>query len=172
VDPAGSGNAGFAGWTYTSDSVAERTGNVVVGVRRTGGSTGELSVDYNTVAGTAVAPGDFTPTFGTLTWPSGDVDPKSITVPITSDSTAENDEYFTIALTNSTNGLAASEFRATITEMAPPPPPPPPPPSPPPPLPHTGGGATGIELLMFLAMIAASANRRRSGRYRTVAETP
>jgi hypothetical protein len=157
VDTAGSGNAGYVGWTYASETIPEDTGTFVASVRRTGGSTGELSVDYNTVAGTAAAPNDFSATFGTLTWLSGDTDSKFISVPITSDSDQENDEYFKIVLTNSTNALAASDFLVTVSETAAPA------------SPGggvngggaSGGGALDIGLLIFMALTAGSASRRR-----------
>jgi uncharacterized delta-60 repeat protein len=161
VDTDGGGNAGFAGWTFTADRVLESTGDVVVSVRRTGGSTGELSVDYDTIAGTARAPDDFTSTFGTLTWLNGDLDPKIITVPITSDSTSEADEHFTIVLTNPTSALAASEFLVTISETTAPV-------SPGGPGGNGavgsgdsgGGGSVGIGLLLLMATTAASRRRR------------
>jgi len=150
VDPAGTGNTGFAGFVETSANVTEGTAELVLSVRRTGGSTGQLSVDYDTVAGTATTPGDFTPSFGTLHWTSGDMDAKSIRVPITDDNIAEGNENFTIVLSNSSGGLAASEFLVTITEKGPPSPssgggPQPRPPS-------GGGGGLCLDLLMLLAM--------------------
>jgi hypothetical protein len=162
VDPAGSGSAGFAGFISTSEAVTEGAANLVVTVRRTGGSKGSLSVSYNTIAGTATAPGDFTAASGTLTWQSGDMDPKSIIVPITNDTIAESVERFSIVLTNSTGGLAASEVGVDITDSS------------------TvlqggggggglgtalqgggGGGGLGIEELIALALILAFTTQRR-----------
>ena len=169
VDPAGTGNAGFAGFVETSARVTEGTAELVVSVRRTGGSTGELSVDYDTVAGTATTPSDFTPSFGTLHWTSGDMDPKSIRVPITDDNIEEGNENFAIVLANSSGGLAASEFLVTITGTVTPPPP-----SSgggPPLRPSSGGGGLCLELLMLLAMGGWRWRRYDSPR-RHVAFTP
>jgi uncharacterized delta-60 repeat protein len=153
VDPAGTGSAGFAGFVETAANAVEGA-ELIVSVRRTGGSTGELTVQYDTVAGTATAPGDFTPSFGTLNWASGDVDSKSIRVPTTDDGIDESNEAFSIVLSNANGGLAASEFGATITNAVTPTPPPPPPASPPP-APSSGssgGGGMGMEVMMLLAM--------------------
>jgi hypothetical protein len=152
VDPAGTGNAGFAGFVETSASVSEGTAELVLSVRRTGGSTGELSVDYDTVAGTATTPSDFTPSFGTLRWTSGDMDPKSIRVPITDDNVEEGNENFTIVLSNSSGGLAASEFLVTIKDKVTAPSPPPSGGGGSPPRPSSGGGGLCLELLMLLPM--------------------
>ena len=81
-------------------------------VRRTGGSAGNLSVDYNTITDAATAPGGFSAVSGTLTWLSGDMEPKSISVPI------KGAGRFSILLSNSTGGLAASEFDVQITQAA------------------------------------------------------
>jgi len=166
VDPAGTGNAGFTGFVETSANITEGTAELLVSVRRTGGSTGELSVEYSTVADAATTPSDFTPSFGTLHWPSGDMDPKSIRVPITDDGVAEGDESFTVVLSNSSAGLAASEFVATIEDKAAPPPAPPPPPVPAPGSSgSSGGGGVCLELLMLLAMSRAFVRTRRRGCY-------
>lgn len=167
LDPAGIGNAGFAGFVETSGSVSEGTAELQLSVRRTGGSTGELSVDYDTVAGTATAPSDFTPSFGTLHWTGGDMDPQFIRVPITDDNIDEGNENFTIVLSNSSGGLAASEFLVTITDKVTPLPPPPSSGGGPLSRPSSGGGGLYLELLMLLAMrraflTAASFRRQRS----------
>ena len=149
VDPGGTGNAGFGGFVETSASVTEGTAELLLSVRRTGGSTGELSVAYDTVAGTATTPGDFTPSFGTLHWTSGDMDPKSIRIPIADDAVDEGSEELTVVLSDSTGGLAASEFLVSIADKAAAPPPPPPPP----PIGRDGGGGgLCLELLMLLAI--------------------
>jgi hypothetical protein len=82
-------------------------------VQRTGGSTGPLLVDFETVGHTAQAPGDFTATSGTLTWADGEADAKSISVPVMVDGAGT----FDIQLSNSTGGLATS----LVTVALPPP---------------------------------------------------
>jgi uncharacterized delta-60 repeat protein len=150
LDPAGAGHAGFAG--FAGPAVlravsAEGPFEAVVVVQRTGGSTGALSVDFGTVGRTALAPGDFTATSGTLSWASGETDAKSISVPVTVDAAGT----FDIQLSSSTGGLAASLVTVSL------------------PLPGSGtgggsgsttnargggGGTAPVDLLALLAMCA------------------
>ncbi len=51
-------------------------------VRRHGGTSGTLTVDYTTADGTDRAGRDYTPAAGTLTWADGDAADKTITVPV------------------------------------------------------------------------------------------
>lgn len=101
---------------FGAETVAGIEGaNAPLSVLRTGGSSGVLLVGYSTVVGTAGS-GDFTATSGTLTWADGDAEPKVISVPITSDGTAEGAETFVVnlghPLRNST--LLGSLQRATV----------------------------------------------------------
>jgi hypothetical protein len=159
VNPGGTGNVGFGGFVETFVSVIEGTAELDLSVRRTGGSTGELSVQYTTVVGTADAPADFTPSFGTLVWEDGDMAPKTIIVPITDDNVDEANENFTVVLSNSTGGLASSKLLVTISDraVAPPPPASPPPTRPPASGAVNVGGSGAIFLeLLFLLLIARS----------------
>ena len=97
-----SGTAGSVQFTATSMQVIEDVGTLSVTVVRTGGTTGNLSVDYSTANGTAIAGQDYTSTSGTLTFNSGETS-KTIQIPITNDSTTETDETFTVLLRNDAN---------------------------------------------------------------------
>ncbi len=154
VDPAGSGSRGLAGFhfgpgypgTHDPRRPAEPGSEVVVVVRRTGGSTGALAVDYETVADTALASRDFTAASGTLTWMNGETGPKFISVPVHAGASGR----FVVRLDNSTGGLAGSELRVLIDS--------PPPPRPPPPPGddgdgHGGGGSAGIAWLLLLPLL-------------------
>jgi uncharacterized delta-60 repeat protein len=116
VDPAGTGSFGVAGVLTTVETPSEGVGNLVVTVRRTGGSKGALSVDYRTLGGSATSPADYSDVSGTLTWQDGDMEPKLITVPITADDTPESVEDFSVVLSNSTAGLAASKVTVSIAD--------------------------------------------------------
>ncbi|MCW1924473.1 hypothetical protein OKA05_18040 [Luteolibacter arcticus] len=72
-------------------------GSLSISVTRSGGSSGALSVNYATVAGTAGVD-DFTPASGTLSWADGDSVVKNITIPITTDALVEGTENFTVNL--------------------------------------------------------------------------
>lgn len=109
------GQRAVVGLTTTSASVAESAGSVSFTVSRTIGSSGVVTVDYATTAGTATAPSDFTATNGTLTWADGDMADKTITIPITADNTREMTESFTLALSNLTGVADMASTSATIT---------------------------------------------------------
>lgn len=79
-------------------NVIEGAANATLTVQRFGKATGAVSVHYTTVAGTASVGDDFTATSGTLTWNASDLTPRTISVPIVSDSTAEPLEKFTVTL--------------------------------------------------------------------------
>ncbi len=70
-------------------------------------------VSYQTQDGSAVAGGDYTTTAGTLTYTQGQTQ-KTVSVPITDDTTPESDESFSLQLTSAdTNTVSAS---ATILD--------------------------------------------------------
>jgi PKD domain len=81
-------------------------------------STHSVTVDYKTADGTAKAPGDYTATQGTLAIPAGHCGPSStecqITVPTKEDTLYENNETFTVVLSNPT-GAAIADGTATGT---------------------------------------------------------
>ncbi|MBL9118181.1 MAG: immunoglobulin domain-containing protein [Verrucomicrobiaceae bacterium] len=83
----------------TAVTVDEKAGSVALAVQRRSSSAGAVSVEYSTQTGTAGG-SDFTATAGTLSWAAGDVSTKTITVPISADSSAEGTESFTVRLLN------------------------------------------------------------------------
>ncbi|NOZ78085.1 MAG: DUF1565 domain-containing protein [Acidobacteria bacterium] len=91
------GTVQFAEASY---SVGEGDGSVTLTATRTGGSDGAVTVSYTTMDGTAVAPGDYTPTSGSLSWADGDTGSRQIVVPIVDDAVAEGNESFTVELSN------------------------------------------------------------------------
>ena len=99
--------------------VTEGDGSVLIQVARTGGSWGQVTVNYATSNGTATAGSDYTPRTNSLTWLDGEVGPKTITIPITDDTVVEGDETFSLTLSNATNGallIAPSSTLITIHE--------------------------------------------------------
>lgn len=87
-------------------------------VTRSGGTDGEVTVDFATANGTATAGSDFTANNGTLTFGDG-VGTMVITVDIIDDAADEMDETFTVAISNPTGGAtlgAAVSSTATIID--------------------------------------------------------
>ncbi len=91
------GAAGTVQFTASALQVIEDVGTLSVTVVRTGGTTGNLSVDYSTSNGTASAGQDYTSASGTLTFTGGETS-KTIQIPIADDATTEIDETFSISL--------------------------------------------------------------------------
>ncbi|MEJ0037686.1 MAG: Calx-beta domain-containing protein [Gammaproteobacteria bacterium] len=94
-------------------STAEN-GTLNISVSRSVADGGAVSVQYSTADGTATAPGDYTTTSGTLTWPDGDATPKTISIPIATDSILEGNETFTLTL----SGPAGGAVLGALTQAA------------------------------------------------------
>jgi hypothetical protein len=98
---------------YISDATSYvESGNLMFNVGLTG-MHGNVSVDYNTSNGSATAGSDYTATSGTLHFASWDLG-KTISVPILSDTLDENNETFTVTLSN-LNGATFSDSQAVGT---------------------------------------------------------
>ncbi|MBT3268226.1 hypothetical protein HN371_13790 [Candidatus Poribacteria bacterium] len=82
-----------------------------------GAASGRIvTVGYTTADDTAVAPGDYTATAGTLTFAPGEVS-QTFDVPVVADALDEDDESLTLTLTDGVNvQLASSSATATITD--------------------------------------------------------
>jgi hypothetical protein len=116
IDPGDGGHAGFAGLVEPIVWV-DTQATAVFTVRRTGGSSGTLLVDFETVHGSAVAPRDYTHTRGTLTWADRDVEPKTIEVPITEGAVPAVPQYekrFDVLLSTSSGSLARDRAWACL----------------------------------------------------------
>ncbi|MDX1563019.1 MAG: Calx-beta domain-containing protein [Gammaproteobacteria bacterium] len=159
IDPDGTGNPGFIGFVATETRTWGGVSSVNVRVRRTGGSSGNVIVDYTTVPGTAVPGRDFTAVSGTLTWRDGEMATKTINVPIVGQQTT--DATFSVVLDNATGPLAATESRFVLagdpslalrldptsrsTETL------------------SGGGALGLEAWLLLLLLVISTRARCRG---------
>ena len=97
-----------------SEYASPESGNKIITVTRTGGSTGAVGCSYATSSGTAISGSDFTATSGTLSWLNGDVADKTFSVPITSDATAEGDELFNVSISNAIGGAVLGLTNATV----------------------------------------------------------
>jgi len=107
--------AGSLQFSGTSYSVGEGGIQAVVTVTRTGGTSGQVTLDYATVDGSATAGSDYAATSATLIFDDGDTS-KTFSVSITDDSTYEGDESFTVSLSNATGGASlGTPGVATVT---------------------------------------------------------
>ena len=76
-DGTGGGvNAGALGTASDAVTVSEDVGTVTIVVERSGGTDGQVTVDYATVSGSAFVGSDFESAGGTLTWADGDGEPE------------------------------------------------------------------------------------------------
>lgn len=108
----GSGSFKFSRSTYT---VTESSGEAMITVQRTGGSSFAASVSYSTTSLTASSGTDFTATSGTLNFAAGEA-AKIIIVPITKDTVADTGETFAIDLASPTGNVPLiSPYSATVT---------------------------------------------------------
>ena len=105
---------GIAQFDVTSLTVIEDLSFLTVTVVRTGGSAGNLSVDYATANGTAIAGQDYTATSGTLNFANGETS-KTFQIPLIDDSTNELDETFTVALHTSSLEVLGTPNVLTVT---------------------------------------------------------
>ncbi len=87
-------------------SVGENDGAATITVVRTGGTEGNVSLNYATSNGTATAGSDYTTASGTLNWSSGDDSKKRFTIPISDDNTIESSETIILTLSNPSGGAA------------------------------------------------------------------
>jgi len=97
-------------------TVSEAGGSIALDVGRIGDWTGAVSVNYATASGTATAGADFTAASGTFNWADGDGSARTVVINITNDVIDENDETFTLTLSNPSAGmLLGVNAAATIT---------------------------------------------------------
>jgi hypothetical protein len=105
---SGSASAGTLHLSAANYSVGQGSGAFAISVERTGGSSGQVSVSYGTLSGTAVAGQDFTAVSGTLTWADGDTTQKIFSIPINSVPPFAGNKVFTVALSGPINGATVS----------------------------------------------------------------
>ena len=108
------GEVGFNPTTYTINEVDQ---TIAIKVVRAVGSDGNLSVNYLTQDGTAIAGQDYETTAGTLTWQNGESGDKEIVVKILNDTQPEWAQTFQMVLTQPTNqgSIIPTQAVATIT---------------------------------------------------------
>ena len=90
------------------------TVNAVFAVTLSAASASTVTVDYSTFDGSAVAPGDYAATSGTLTFSPGQT-AKQIVVAVNGDTTVETNETFTVNLSNPSNATISGTGIGTGT---------------------------------------------------------
>lgn len=89
----------------------EGAGVAVISVERSRGEDGEVSVEYATEDGSAVAGEDYKPVSGVLTWAAGDGSRKTFQVPLVNDAAREHAEHLRLNLSNPTGGAIVDPAR-------------------------------------------------------------
>lgn len=98
--------AGIIKLTQVTFPAFESSGEATFVIERDEGSDGQVSVDYSTIDGSAVNPGDYLTAQGTLTWADGQSGEKVVTLPVVDDSEMEDLETISVVLTNATGGAS------------------------------------------------------------------
>jgi len=107
-------NAGIISIGLEALEVGERDGEIIIPIVRTGGSEGEISVDYTLKKGSASKTDYSSEPVGTLTFLSGETE-KEIIVGIEDDSDPETNENFGIAIGNAIGTDLGQTRTADIT---------------------------------------------------------
>jgi len=108
-------NPGFLQFVTDEFSVAETDGGLTISVSRTGGSDGQVTVNYQLESETAIAGTDFEAASGQLVFADGDTTPQSFFVTVFTDDANDGDQTFTATLLNPTGGASISNGFARIT---------------------------------------------------------
>lgn len=111
-----------AGFAVDNPAIVDEGGTVTFTVSLTSASPRPVSVRYQTVDGSAVAPGDYTPVSGMLAFAAGQTS-RTVTVPTVNDTVAEADEFFALQLSSPVDawiadgtGLAHVDGNATLAK--------------------------------------------------------
>jgi len=100
---------------YTLSQTVTEGESATITVKRLNGTDGEVTINYETVAGTATA-SDYTEGSGTLTFADGVDTPQTITVQTTTDSEDESTpEVFTVVLSSPVGGASLNDAKDTHT---------------------------------------------------------
>jgi len=106
---------GTIGFEYAMIDVNETADKVLINVFRNGGTVGSAGVDYAINGGTALIGEDLIDSNGTLNWADGDRTPKTIELTINNDELLEDDELFSITLSQIGSTVLGSNSVINIT---------------------------------------------------------
>jgi len=105
-------------FSASSYSVAENGGLATVTVTRTGGSSGQVTVDYTTSNGSALSASDYTAVSGTLLWASGQTTSRTFTVPVLDDNLPEGSETVHLTLSGLSGGATLGTPGTAVLTIA------------------------------------------------------
>jgi plastocyanin len=114
VNPA-AGSAGSLGFTQSAYAALDSSGSAAIGVRRTGGSSGAVSVHFATSDGTGVAGTNYQAASGTLSWAAGDSAVKTFSVPVLDDGKPDGDHTVNLTLSAPSGGASLASPQAVLT---------------------------------------------------------
>lgn len=107
---------GYLTLSATNYSAPVSAGHLDFIIQRTSGSKGNLSVQYATANGSAIAGVDYVGLTNTLTWNDGDVSTRKISVTLHNDQTVGGAKNFYVSLSNPTlNGVLTPSLFALYT---------------------------------------------------------
>jgi uncharacterized delta-60 repeat protein len=106
---------GVISLTVSNVTVNETDGTVSFTVTRTDGLGGTVEVEFATASGTATEGEDFEALSGILRWLDGEGGSKTITIVLTDDLVVEDNETFTLVLSNPSGGATLGTSTVTIT---------------------------------------------------------
>ncbi len=121
LNPANSLDVGNnAGWFSRSISVAdvsiaENGTTAVVTLAFTGTAADNISINYSTSDGTALAGTDYTATSGTLSWSTGGSGNQTFSIPVTDDAVLESAETVNITITVASGSVTLTDPTAILT---------------------------------------------------------
>jgi Leucine-rich repeat (LRR) protein len=100
-------------------SVNENDGTIEIPVTRVAGKSGDISVQYATSNGTAIAGDDYAETQGTLSWADNETGAKIFSVPIIDDDVFDNyEETFNVTLHTPTNGAELGDPSTSVVTIS------------------------------------------------------
>jgi uncharacterized delta-60 repeat protein len=106
---------GVISLTVSDVTVDETDGTITFTVTRSNGLGGAVEVSYETASGSATAGEDFEALSGLLTWLNGEGGSKTLTVTLIDDTLVEDDETFTLTLSNPSGGATLGTATVTVT---------------------------------------------------------
>ena len=107
--------AGSLQFSAANYSIGEGGGSATITVTRSGGGSAPVSVKYGTIDGTAKEDSDYVRTRGTLNFAAGQ-NSATFTVPITDDTSVENDETVVVQIGDASSGATfGTNKAATLT---------------------------------------------------------